>query len=133
MFSENTELKNDFEPQKNRKQLLMKWREEKMLKRKIETLSNVKKKSFVVGQVKYTPPPTFVEKSATKLVKKEKATTNNAPAKRVTRASVRLAQKQGSVKSKSPAKKPALSKTSKLQKQVCIQGSHLLQQGSFTT
>ena len=112
-FLENSQM---VQPHNSRKELLMKWREEKKLKLKMGALSNTKKKTFIVGQVKFKPPAWFSEKSVTKQTKKENRATEDVPVKRVTRASVKLAQKQKTTRPKSPVRKPP--KKSKVQKQV---------------
>ena len=102
----------------NRKEQLKKWREEKKLKQQMEVLNNgnAKKRNFMVGQVKYKAPPTFVKKNSPEPTKKEKAVKKEPPTRRLTRASARLAQKQVSAKPRSPVRKLLQNKTTKFTK-----------------
>lgn len=79
-----------------RREQLLKWREQQMLKKKMQAAQKAKRKSFVIRQIKHAQTPFFTMDKSAKVTKKPVLVKpaefqQKPPEKRVTRASARLA------------------------------------------
>lgn len=106
-----------------RKAMLLKWREQRELKRKAEAVKKQQKGVFAVRHVQHDKKPLLAPfpTKATRISPKKPKSVSVPPAKRVTRSSARLASKQTAVKPQ-PKSRPASSRkdTSSTKKPVTI-------------